>query len=123
VKESCTSIDEYIGQFPKEVQSLLSQLRETIHQAAPLAEECINYAMPTFKLHGNLVHFAVFKKHIGFYPAPSGVEIFKEEIKDYKTSKGAIQFPLDRELPLDLISKIIIFRVAENTARNKSEKL
>jgi uncharacterized protein YdhG (YjbR/CyaY superfamily) len=108
------NIDEYIANFPKDVQAKLQALRATIREAAPEAKETISYAMPTFQLKGNLVHFAAYKNHIGFYPAPSGIEAFKEELSVYKGAKGSVQFPLDQPLPLDLVSKIVTFRVAEN---------
>lgn len=108
-------IDEYIKKFPEEVQVKLEKLRQVIGENAPLAVEKISYGMPTFYLNGNLVHFAAYSGHIGFYPAPSGIEKFKDELSGYKTSKGAIQFPINEELPLDLIRKIVQFRVGENT--------
>ena len=107
-------IDQYISIFPEDIQEILQEIRSTIQQAAPGAEETISYQMPTFKLKGNLVHFAAYKKHIGFYPAPSGIERFKNRLTDYETSKGAIRFPLDKPIPLDLISDIVAFRVTEN---------
>jgi uncharacterized protein YdhG (YjbR/CyaY superfamily) len=108
------SIDEYIAGFPKEIQVLLKSVRTTIRKAAPKAEEAIKYAIPTFILNGNLVHFAAFKSHIGFYPAPIGMEAFKKELAPYASGKGSVQFPLDKPLPLTLISKIVKFRVAQN---------
>lgn len=114
---SYLSIDEYISKFSPDIQEKLRKLRKVIKEAAPDAEEKISYRMPTFSLHGNLVHFAAFEKHIGFYPAPSGIEAFKEELSEYKTSKGAIQFPIDKPLPYDLISRIVKFRVAENVQK------
>ena len=114
-------IDEYIAGFPNEIQQLLQQMRATIRKAAPNAEEAIKYAMPTFVLNGNLVHFAAFKNHIGFYPAPTGIEAFKKELAAYKGSKGAIQFPLDRPLPLALISRIVKFRVKKNLEKAKTK--
>jgi uncharacterized protein YdhG (YjbR/CyaY superfamily) len=108
------SIDEYISGFPSEVQDKLQQIRACISQAAPEASECINYGIPTFTLEGNLVHFAGIKKHIGFYPAPSGIIAFKDELEAYESSKGAVQFPLDQPIPLELIEKIVRFRVNEN---------
>jgi len=107
-------IDEYITQFPKETQSLLNILRQTIKQAAPKATESISYGLATFKLNGNLVHFGAFKKHIGFYPAPSGIKAFEKELAKYKGAKGSVQFPLDQVLPLALIKKIVKLRVKEN---------
>jgi len=92
-------------------------MRRTIREAAPDAVEAISYQMPTFKLNGNLVHFAAYKKHIGFYPTPSGVEAFREELSAYKVSKGAIQFPIDQPMPLDLVRRIVQFRVAQNQTK------
>jgi uncharacterized protein YdhG (YjbR/CyaY superfamily) len=109
-----TTIDEYIATFPVEVQKKLQEMRTTIHAAAPQALEKISYQMPTFFLNGNLVHFAAFKHHIGFYPAPRGIEAFKDELSAYKGAKGSVQFPLDEPLPLDLVSRIVRFRLAEN---------
>lgn len=108
------TIDEYIVQFPNEIQEIMKTLRNVIKDAAPESEEKISWGMPTFTLHGNLVHFAGHKHHIGFYPAPSGIENFKDELREYKTSKGAIQFNLDKSLPYDLIERIVRFRVDEN---------
>ncbi|SFW87007.1 iron chaperone [Chitinophaga sancti] len=110
-----TTVDAYIATFPAEVQTLLQQVRNTIQQAAPDATEAIKYAMPTFVLNGNLVHFAAFKQHIGFYPAPTGIKAFEKELSPYKQGKGSIQFPLDQPLPLDLITKIVRYRVKQNT--------
>jgi uncharacterized protein YdhG (YjbR/CyaY superfamily) len=109
-----SSIDDYIATFPEATQTLLQTLRATIQAAAPDAQEKISYQMPTFALHGNLVHFAAYQKHIGFYPAPSGIEAFKHELAIYEGAKGSIKFPIDQPLPLELISKIVAFRVAEN---------
>jgi uncharacterized protein YdhG (YjbR/CyaY superfamily) len=111
------TIDEYIAGFPSEVQEILQKIRMTIREAAPAAEEKISYQMPTFFLKGNLVHFAAFKEHIGFYPVPSGIEKFKKELSVYKQGKGSVQFPLDQPMPFDLISKIVKFRVTENLAK------
>jgi uncharacterized protein YdhG (YjbR/CyaY superfamily) len=108
------SIDEYIATFPAEIQEKLREIRATIKAAAPEATEKISYQMPTFFLHGNLVHFAAFKNHIGFYPAPTGIEAFAQDLSQYKGSKGAVQFPLDKPLPLELIAKIAQYRAAEN---------
>jgi uncharacterized protein YdhG (YjbR/CyaY superfamily) len=107
---------EYIDAFPEPVRSLLFQMRETIQKAAPEAVEAICYRMPTYKLNGNLVHFAGYKNHIGFYPTPSAIEKFKHALTLYKTSKGAIQFPVDQPLPLALVRKIVLFRVKESSA-------
>ncbi len=117
-----TDIDEYISGFPPEVQERLEQMRATIKKAAPQAEEVISYAMPAFKLNGMLVFFAAFKNHIGFYATPTGHEAFKEELSAYKAGKGSVQFPFDQPLPLDLVTKIVKFRVAENLERAKAKK-
>ncbi len=117
-----SSIDEYIACFPEDIQLILFELRSVIKAAVPEAEEKISYQMPTFALKGNLVHFSVNKNHIGFYPAPSGVEHFQAELAAYKTSKGAIQFPIGQPIPFDLVRKIVEFRVEENLARAKGRK-
>ncbi len=111
------SIDEYIAKFPAEVQVLLQTLRATIHAAAPEAREQLSYGMPAFALHGILVYFAAAKRHIGFYPTSSGIAAFQAELAGYASSKGAVQFPLDQPLPLDLISRMVQFRVAEDRAK------
>lgn len=111
------TIDDYVAGFPPDVQAILEKMRRTIRNAAPDAEETIKYRMPTFTLKGNLVYFAAFKKHIGFYPVPTGIEKFKRELAVYKGGKGSVQFPLDQPMPFDLISKIVKFRVKENLAR------
>ncbi len=108
------SIDEYILTYSPDIQEILIKLRRIIKEAAPEAEEKISWGMPTFVLHGNLVHFAVCKNHIGFYPGSSGVEAFIEELSEYKSTKGSIHLPLNKPLPSELISKIVRFRVAEN---------
>ena len=108
------SIDTYIAQFPDEVQARLQKLRTTILKLAPGATEAMSYQIPTFKLNGNLVHFAAFKKHIGFYPGAAGIAAFQDELAGYKTAKGSVQFPLDQALPLDLVKRIVKFRVAQN---------
>jgi uncharacterized protein YdhG (YjbR/CyaY superfamily) len=110
-------IDAYIAGFPEDVQQILEKIRTTIQKAAPNAEETINYGIPTFTLKGNLVHFAGFKKHIGFYPTPTGIEKFKKELSVYEGAKGSVQFPLDKPIPYGLISKIVKFRVKENLER------
>ena len=120
-KTSATSIDEYIARFPKDIQELLETLRATIKRVAPESEETINYAIPTFTLKGNLVHFAACKNHIGFYPAPSAIKAFNKELSVYEGAKGSIKFPLNRSLPLELISKIVKFRVKENLEKAKSK--
>jgi len=115
------TIDEYIASFPKEIQKELELIRKTIKHAAPDAEEAISYGMPSFKLHGNLVYFAAFKNHIGLYALPKSNEAFKQELSIYKTGKGSIQFPLDKPMPVDLITKIVKFRVQENLEKMKSK--
>lgn len=117
------NIDEYIAGFPVESQRILEQVRNTIRLAAPDAEEAISYGIPTFKLRKvNLVHFAGFQNHIGFYPAPVGMESFKAELAPYKTGKGSVQFPLDQPIPFDLITRIVTFRVQEQTERTQTKK-
>lgn len=116
-------INKYISSFPEKTQSLLKQVYSTIKKVIPEADECIKYMMPTFVLNGNLVHFAGYKNHIGFYPAPSGINAFKNELTGYNCSKGAIQFPLNKPLPLVLIVKIVRFRVKENTEKAKKKSL
>jgi len=118
-KSTPVTIDEYIDSAPQVVHEKLKAIRAVIKEEAPDAIEKISYQMPTFAQKGNLVHFAVFKNHIGFYPAPSGIEHFKGELARYKTSKGAIQFPLDEEIPFDLIREIVRFRVQENLKKAK----
>ncbi len=116
------NIDEYIADFPDDVQEILEKIRMTIRKAAPDAEETIKYRMPTFTLKGNLVYFAAFKKHIGFYPPTStGSAKFKKELSVYEGAKGSLKFPLDKPIPFDLISKIVKFRVRENLARAKAK--
>ena len=115
------NIDEYIAGFPKDVQVILKKVRETIQKAAPDAEEKINYGIPTFVLNGNLVHYAAFKSHIGFYPTPSGIEKFKRELSAYEGAKGSVKFPLDGPIPYGLITKIVKFRVKENLERAQAK--
>jgi len=117
-------IDNYIASFPKETQKLLEQVRNTVRKAAPEAEEAIKYGIPTLILNGNLVHFAGYKNHIGFYPAPQGLEEFKEELSGYKGAKGSVQFPIDQPLPLELITRITKYRVESNLEKleTKSKK-
>ena len=121
-KMTPSNIDEYIANFPEDIQAILQKIRKIVHESAPDAQEKISYQMPTFALNGNLVHFAAFKNHIGFYPTPSGTEKFKKEIARYKAAKGSIQFPLGEPIPYDLISKIVKFRVKENLAKAKKKK-
>ena len=115
-------IDVYIANTPKEIQVILEKVRATIRKAAPKAEETINYGIPTFTLEGNLVHFAGFKNHIGFYPTPSGIEKFKKELSAYEGAKGSVKFTLDKPIPYALISKIVKFRVKENLERSEAKK-
>jgi len=118
-KDKPQSIDEYILKYPPEIQEILQNIRKVIKASAPDAEEKISYGMPTFTLHGNLVHFAAFKHHIGLYPTPSGIDTFKNELSKYKGAKGSIQFPLEKPMPYELISEIVKFRVAENIKKQK----
>ena len=118
------NIDEYISTFPKGMQELLQAFRQTVKKAAPGTQETISYQMPTFKLNGkNLVHFAAFKNHIGFYPVPSGIEAFKKELSPYKQEKGSVQFPLNKLLPLQLIIQIVEFRVKENLGKSNQDSI
>lgn len=118
-----SNIDEYIAGFPKEVQTILEQVRATIRKTAPDAEEAMSYGIPTFRLQKtNMVHFAGFKNHVGFYATPSGHEAFQEELSVFKQGKGSAQFPLDKPMPLDLIARIVQFRIGqilEKTAKKK----
>ena len=116
------TIDEYINTFAEDVRNILNELRQTIKETAPEAEETINYQIPTFTLNGNLVHFAAFENHIGFYPTPSGMEAFKKELSPYKGAKGSVQFPIDQPLPLPLIRRIVEYRVKENVERKQKKK-
>jgi len=116
------NIDEYIAGFPENVQVILQKIRAIIHEAAPEAGETINYGIPTFTLNGNLVHFAAFKKHIGFYPTPSGIEKFKDELAAYEGAKGSVQFPLDQPIPYDLIREIVLFRVKDSHEKQEAKK-
>lgn len=125
MKENSTpfeTIDAYIAQFTPDIQVILQKIRLIIREAAPEAKEKISYQMPTFELHGNLVHFAAFKNHIGFYPTPSGVEAFEAELAPYVTAKGSIQFPLNQPMPYDLIEKIVHFRINENKQEAEAKK-
>lgn len=121
-KANPTLIDTYIANSPKEIQDTLKKIRSTIKKSAPKAEETINYGIPTFTLDGNLVHFAGFKNHIGFYPTPSGIEKFKKELSAYEGAKGSVKFPLDKPIPYALISKIVKFRVKENLEKSEAKK-
>lgn len=117
-KKQFKTIDEYIKTFPKSVQSTLEKVRHTVRKAAPEAVEAISYQMPTFKLNGkNLVHFAAYKDHIGFYPTPSGTEAFEKELSPYKRGKGSVRFPIGKPVPYDLVRKIVMFRIKENVEK------
>ena len=116
------TIDEYISMFPEDVRTILKNLRQTIRDAAPEAQETINYQIPTFTLNGNLVHFAAFKNHIGFYPTPTGMEAFKDELSAYQGAKGSVRFPIDQPLPFPLIRRIVEYRVKENLERKPRKK-
>jgi len=121
MREHYETIDEYIEIFPKDVQAILRKMRQTIKQVAPGAVEAISYGMPTFKLNGrNLVHFAAFKSHIGFYPIPTGIEAFKQELSPYKQGRGSVQFPLDKPIPYGLVERIVKFIVKEELKIGKS---
>lgn len=121
-KAGYSSVDEYIAAFPVDLQEKLEAVRATIRAAAPDATERISYQIPTFSLHGNLVHFAAFKNHIGFYPGSSGIAAFEDELAEYAVSKGTVRFPLDRPLPLDLVSRIVTFRISENQAKAAAKR-
>ena len=121
-KQGYQNIDDYISKAPQGVQQKLRELRAVIKAEVPDAEERIAYQMPTFSQNGNLVHFAAFKNHIGFFPAPSGIENFKDELEKYKTSKGTVQFPLDEDIPMDLVREIVRFRLKENLAKSTKKK-
>lgn len=118
---SYNNIDEYIAGFPQDIQAILQKIRATIREAAPEAVEAISYQMPTFKLKGNLVHFAAWKTHIGFYPTPSGITHFEAELSPYERSKGAVHFPLNQPIPYDLIRKIVLVRVQENLEKAEAK--
>lgn len=111
------TIDEYISNFPPEVRHILENIRAIIKSNAPRAEETISYQMPTFKMNGNLIHFAAYKNHIGIYPTPSGVKEFQDKIQPYKFAKGSIRLPLDQPIPYDLVAEIVRFRVSEKTGQ------
>jgi uncharacterized protein YdhG (YjbR/CyaY superfamily) len=117
-----STIDEYIAVFPQDVQARLRRMRRVIRTSAPGAEETIRYQMPTFRLNGkNLVHFAAFTHHIGFYPTSSGIAAFEKELSGYVHSKGSVQFPLDKSVPYDLVKRIVVFRVKETQGKLKAK--
>jgi uncharacterized protein YdhG (YjbR/CyaY superfamily) len=119
---AANTIDEFIAAFPTSTQEKLRKLRDTIRKAAPAATETIKYGIPTFVLNGNLVHFAGYERHIGFYPAPSGIVEFKKELAPYESAKGSVRFPLDKPIPFSLVTQIVKFRVAENMAKKSKTK-
>ena len=121
-KAAITSVDEYVSSFPPDVQERLQAIRAAIRAAAPEAEEGIGYAMPAYRLHGPLVYFSAAKKHIGFYPTPNGIEAFQAELAPYASAKGSAQFPYDQPLPLELVDKIVRYRVAENLKKAEAKK-
>jgi len=117
------TVDEYLSAFPKNIREIIEELRDTIKQAAPQAEELISYNIPAFRLNGmNLVYYAAYKKHVSIYPAPRGNEAFKKILSVYKGGKGTVQFPLDKPIPFDLITKIVKFKVKENLEKAKAKK-
>jgi uncharacterized protein YdhG (YjbR/CyaY superfamily) len=120
-KITYATIDEYIRSFPKDIQRILTQLREEIKAAAPDSVESISYRMPAFSFKGPLVYFAAYKNHIGFYPIPNGIKEFQKELASYKKGKGSVQFPIDKPLPLKLINKIVKFRIAENIKKHQAK--
>ena len=120
--DSPETVDEYIAGFPPNVRQKLEQIRSAVRALVPEAEETIKYRVPTFVLHENLVHFAAFANHIGFYPAPSGIAKFRNELSAYKTAKGSVQFPIDKPLPLDLVRQIVKFRAEEVRAKLAAKK-
>ena len=121
-KSEPKTIDEYIASFPLKTQEILQQVRETIHKAVPNAKEVISYKMPAFRQNAVLVYFAAYKNHIGFYPTGSGIEAFHHEFGDYKWSKGAVQFPIDKPMPLDLITRITKFKAERDLEKVKEKK-
>ena len=120
--EKYSNIDEYIACFPQSTRQILEELRLAIRKIVPEAEEAISYGIPTFKLKGNLVHFAAYKNHIGFYPGAAGIENFKEKLSSYNLSKGTVQFPIDKPIPYDLLIEILNFRVAQNLQKAGQKK-
>lgn len=120
-KATYSTIDEYIALYPPEVQEILRKVREVIHAAAPEATEAIKYGIPTFVLGGNLVHFGAFKEHLGFFPTPSGIEAFHDELAKYAQSKGTIRFPYSQPIPYDLITRVVKARVKEVTEKAQAK--
>lgn len=122
MQTAAKNIDDYIADFPPDVQKILQKIRAAIHKAAPEAVETISYQIPTFDLNGHLIHFAAYKNHIGLYPAPSGIVKFKKELAPYESAKGSVRLPLDQPIPYDLITKIVKFRLKENLAKAEAKK-
>lgn len=121
-QDKINTIDEYIKQFPEDIQLILSMIRHVIKDTVPEAEEKISYQMPTFYLQGNLIHFAAHKNHIGLYPMPSAIEAFGNELSVYKSAKGSVQFPTNEPIPLELIKKIVEFRIKENIEKANAKR-
>lgn len=119
IAKQIKTIDQYLDLFPPEVKKIMGKIRATIRQAAPRAIETIKYGIPTFVLNGNLVHFGGYKNHVGFYPAPSGIEAFKKQLVKYQSGKGTIRFPINKPVPFDLIKQIVKFRVKQNLTKDK----
>lgn len=121
IKKAAADIDSYIAGFPKDVQTALQALRQTVHAVAPRAQEAIRYAMPAFLLDGHLALFAAFKNHIGFYPAPTSVKEFEKDLAGYKTGRGSVQFPLDKPMPLELVKKMVKYQMKRNAEAVKEK--
>jgi uncharacterized protein YdhG (YjbR/CyaY superfamily) len=119
MKKQPNTIAEYIAMFPENIREILTEMKQVIEESAPQAEETISYGIPTFKLNGNLVHFAAYKKHVGFYPTSSGIKAFKKELSPYRLAKGTVQFPIDKPIPFGIVKKIVAYRVRENLAKPK----
>jgi uncharacterized protein YdhG (YjbR/CyaY superfamily) len=121
-KQGIPTMDEYIKKFPEQVQKKLEAIRQLVRKIAPEAKEKISYQIPTFYLNGNLVHFAAFKSHIGFYPTPSGIDEFQKDLSKYKNGRGSVQFPIDKELPMELIRRMVEFRIEKNRKKGKVQR-
>ena len=122
LKKRFETIDQYIATFPPNVQDILEKLRKAIQNSAPDAKETISYQIPAFKLNGNLVYFAAYKDHIGFYPTSSGIRKFRKELSHYEVAKGTVRFPINERIPFDLVRKIVKYRVKENLERNATKQ-
>lgn len=116
-KRTYETIDEYIADFPEDVQAILQEMRRVIREQAPDADEAISYQIPTFRQNGILVHFAAFKQHVGFYPTPGGIEAFRDELAPYRPAKGSVKFPISKPIPYDLVRRITAWRVAQNSQK------